>query len=93
MFLLQNVKGDLLHNMDILGKIIKNFLSTVVTYQRWICSIISTFEIVWMPLMALPPHLPRNNVVISKQFSGQGAQNTTLLGGEEGRETVSVVLC
>lgn len=93
MFLLQNVKGDLLHNMDILGKIIKNFLSTVVTYQRWICSIISTFEIVWMPLMALPPHLPQNNVVISKQFSGQGAQNTTLLGGEEGRETVSVVLC
>ena len=40
-----------------------------------------------------PPHLPRNNVVKSKQFSGQGAQNTTLLGGEEGRETVSVVLC
>ena len=93
MFLLQNVKGDLLHNMDILGKIIKNFLSTVVTYQIWICSIISTFAIFWMPLMALPPHLPRNNVVISKQFSGQGAQNTTLLGGEEGRETVSVVLC
>lgn len=93
MFLLQNVKGDLLHNMDILGKIIKNFLSTVVTYQIWICSIISTFAIVWMPLMALPPHLSRNNVVISKQFSGQGAQNTALLGGEEGRETVSVVLC
>ena len=49
----------------IVGTITENLPSSALTNQICKCTIVSTFDIVWMPGMALPSPPPLNNVGIN----------------------------